>query len=138
AALSLFWQNPVPAPVQQLSGAAPVVHFASVGTGLFTVNVRSVVQNGFVFAGICSTGVKGGVGGTKGAVNNSVGGGNPAGGGGGVVAQGTLPPRTLGQVVVTASANVTLGPSGLGPHTVLRFGRGRNLLQSSAVTKLKT
>src|SRR5215475_5725564 len=65
-ALSLFSQNPVPAPVQQLSGAAPVVQAASVGIGVFTVNVRSVVQDGFVFAGICSAEVKGGVGGTKG------------------------------------------------------------------------
>src|SRR5262249_25495133 len=72
-----------------------------------------------------------------GAVNNSEGAGNPDGGGVGVTSQGMFPPRTLGQVVVTASVNVTLGPSGLGPHTVSRVGRGRNLLQSRAVTKLK-
>jgi hypothetical protein len=124
--------------MQQLSGAEPVVQLASLGIGVFTVNVRSVVQNGFMFAGICSAGVKGGVGGTKGAVNNSVGGGNPGGGGVGVTAQGMVPLGTAGQVVVTESANVTLGPSGSGPHTVSRLGRGRNLLQSSAVRKLKT
>jgi hypothetical protein len=110
-----------------------------VGGVLFTVNVRSVVQNGFgLFAGICSGGVKGGVGGTKGGneLNNSeLGAGNP---GAAVTFQETSPPRTLGQVVVTASVNVTLGPSGLGAHTVSTFGRGKNLLQSSAVTKLKT
>src|SRR5262249_5731638 len=130
------------APVQQLSGAAPVVHFASVGTlSGSTVNLRSVVQNGFgLFAGICSTGVKGGVGGAKGGneLNNSeLGAGNP----GAVVTfhvKGGLG-RTLGQLVVTdAGSNITLSASGLGAHSVSRFGRGRNLLQSSAVTKLKT
>jgi hypothetical protein len=136
-ALSLIAQNPVPAPVQQLSGAAPDVQAASVGGGS-TLNVTSVVQKAGVFAGITSEGVKGGAGGegAKGAVHKK----SPVGlRGRGVITQGMRGggPGVLGQVVVKVPVNDTFG-SGSGAHVGSTSGRGRNLLQSSPVSKLKT
>jgi hypothetical protein len=138
AALSLIAQNPVIEPVQQLSGAAPDVQAASVGCGVSTWKVASVVQKAGVFAGINSVGVKGGAGGdiAKGAVHKK----SPVGlRGRGVITQGMRVGGmgVLGQVVVKVLANDTFG-SGSGAHVGSTSGRGRNLLQSSPVSKLKT
>jgi hypothetical protein len=73
AVLSFFSQNPVPEPVQQLSGTPPAVgpdvQAASVGGGS-TLNVISVVQKFGLFAGMIIVGV-GGLTEERGALNNS-------------------------------------------------------------------
>jgi hypothetical protein len=59
----------------------------------------------------------------------------------GVIIQEMVPPGglgRLGQVVVKVLVNAILGASGSGAHVGSMSGRGRNLLQSSPVSKLKT
>jgi hypothetical protein len=128
--------------VQQLSGAAPDVQAASVGGGR-TVNVKSVLQKSGLFAGMIIVGV-GGLTEERGALNNlSRGGGVP----GTVVTNqstrpGGGPGGVLGQVVVKGSGDATDtlagSPTARGAHVGSTLGRGRNLLQSSPVKKLKT